>query len=507
MDPSVIISNSQVDGSSREQDKKETLLIVTDSECRSAFKYDFPVCGIVNYIFGLSSNTIQSVYEGLRVLKQDWDQLEILDISNRIMKIAGAFDEKWMQQIFLALPMIPIVQLRNSELNRIRSNEEENEQQRKMQVPGTEKDRGWLRLKRFITKTKNEQRSYARSEMENSDFIVRIMFGQKKCLADAGYTTDDQIRFIYGDCYRSHGIREKKWPQADQMHCLDGINNCQDASRCMVVHRKAEMERYVNSIFTLMNEIDKIRIELPSVFDRYLKKEDFAEIAWIREALQDCQPDIVHSLDNNDEWYGEEQAERKKLNKLSKARPQTWICKTISGLVAAETFALGHQSSIPKKCRLCGKYFIPYSRRNVFCHSRNPEFGNQACNKIGPQLNWSKKLESSSVEKAYSKNRHSYQTWVNKRHLELDGYLESQKRLLRAQEYRIREKEIKEIKKELEQRLEEWQAYCKNVRDQVIQNKLREEDALDKIKAPSIKSRSEKYQAWKNDMREKDGLI
>ena len=78
---------------------------------------------------------------------------------------------------------------------------------------------------------------------------------------------------------------------------------------------------------------------------------------------------------------------------------------------------------------------------------------------------------------------------------------------MRAQEYRIREKEIKEIKKELEQRLEEWQAYCKNVRDQVIQNKLREEDALDKIKAPSIKSRSEKYQAWKNDMREKDGLI
>ncbi len=64
--------------------------------------------------------------------------------------------------------MIPIVQLRNSELNRIRSNEEENEQQRKMQVPGTEKDRGWLRLKRFITKDQNEQRSYARSEMENS---------------------------------------------------------------------------------------------------------------------------------------------------------------------------------------------------------------------------------------------------------------------------------------------------------------------------------------------------
>lgn len=507
MDPSVIVSNSHVDGKIRKQDKNETLLIVTDSECGGVFKYDFSVCGIVNYIFGLNERTIQSVYEGLRVLKQDWGQLEILDISNRIVKIAEEFDEKWMQQIFLALPMVPIVQLRNSELNRIRSNEEENEQQRKTQVPDTEKDGFFSRLKRFKTKTKNERRSFARSEMENSDFIVRVMFGPKKCLADAGYTIEDQIRDIYGDCYRLHEIKEKNWPRADRMHCLDGIKNCQNASRCIVVHRKAEMERYVNSIFTLVNEIEKIRIELPSVIERYSKKEEFAEVAWIREALQDCQPDIIHSMDYNDEWYGEEQAERITLNKPSKPLAQRWICKTISGLIAAETFALGHQSSIPKKCALCGKYFKPYSRNNCFCHNANPMYDNQPCNKVGPRLNWTHKLENSFFEKEYSKNRHSYQTWVNKRHLELDEYLESQKNLLSAREYKKRENEIKAIKKELEQRLEEWKTHCKNARDQLMQNKLCEEEAIEKSKPPSIKSRSTKYQAWKKDMRERAGLI
>ena len=134
-------------------------------------------------------------------------------------------------------------------------------------------------------------------------------------------------------------------------------------------------------------------------------------------------------------------------------------------------------------------------------------YDNQPCNKVGPRLNWTHKLENSFFEKEYSKNRHSYQTWVNKRHLELDEYLESQKNLLSAREYKKRENEIKEIKKELEQRLEEWKTHCKNARDQLMQNKICEEEAIEKSKPPSIKSRSTKYQAWKKDMRERAGLI
>ena len=140
-----------------------------------------------------------------------------------------------------------------------------------------------------------------------------------------------------------------------------------------------------------------------------------------------------------------------------------WNCRSMSGLVATEIYIFGFQQSQPRKCKLCGQYFIPFSSKNIFCPNFNPQY-NKPCNIIGPKLNWSKNLKEDIVKEQYLKHYRAYFNWKNNQDNLLTDYLNSHKRTMHTHEYQELDRELEKIKQDIKQHFEDWTKKCSKIK-------------------------------------------
>ena len=187
-------------------------------------------------------------------------------------------------------------------------------------------------------------------------------------------------------------------------------------------------------------------------------------------------------------------------------------------LVTAELFALGNQTSIPRKCALCGKLFISYSRKNIFCKNLSPEYGNKPCNEVGPMIKREMQRETNVVENQYENSYRAYFNWKNKQIGNLERYLEQQKSELSKREVITLKKEIEDVKRDIILNFQKWVDHCRIIRDEWREKMiepnggldnaalLEQSNVLDLIKLKPVKMRPEKYTQWKENQRIMKGL-
>ena len=149
---------------------------------------------------------------------------------------------------------------------------------------------------------------------------------------------------------------------------------------------------------------------------------------------------------------------------------QEFVANDIYGLVALELNLRYEINRDFTKCKLCGRYFVPYSRDNVYCSNKNAQYNNRRCEEIGPNIFYKKHRAENLLKKEYDKNEKAYDKWYRDNIKVGD----------------------KETDSEMKRVYESWKAKCKQAIEAVERGEMTEEDARQIIKLPAIRDRSEK---------------
>ena len=149
---------------------------------------------------------------------------------------------------------------------------------------------------------------------------------------------------------------------------------------------------------------------------------------------------------------------------------QEFVANDIYGLVALELNLRYEINRDFAKCKLCGRYFVPYSSTNVYCSNKNPQYNNRCCEEIGPNIFYKKYRAENPLKKEFDKNEKAYDKWYRDNIKVGD----------------------KETDSEMKRVYESWKDVCKQAIEAVERGEMTEEDARQIIKLPKVRDRSEK---------------
>lgn len=459
------------------ENQKETLHISYDPETQEGKDYEFPPGGIVWDLIGIDFSFIRMMQNELSEILKKWDNEKIGDVAEQLRRIANLFGEKdWLSELFLTMPLLPFYHSEDRELGRnlsLLSNETRSLEYLKQEEGEDTEEFSEGVQERYLTLTESELILY--------DEWTTLLYGLDD---DPALTKEDYIKYLTRDN--------------------------QIVPNCMVIARL-----HVERAKDFLIEIEQIKSELLNAYDDLAQDNFFPEYIWMRSALNDIYPYVEHRASA---VRGEDNNHPLKINLSSKPNNKKWICNSLSGLVAAEICALGNQAHIPRKCALCGKPFIPYSQKNIFCKNPNPKYENKPCNEVGPVLKREMKLENDKVTHQYENNYRAYSKWIQKQIDILEKYLKQQESELNKSDYDVLESEIKNIKWDIKKNFREWVNQCRITTEEWKENMMdtdgetndamlsEEKRVLDLIKLKPVKLRSEKYAQWKADQRQMLGL-
>lgn len=92
---------------------------------------------------------------------------------------------------------------------------------------------------------------------------------------------------------------------------------------------------------------------------------------------------------------------------------QIYTAVRINDLIALEIDLIRRSDQRFRRCALCGRYFVPFSPKSIFCHNPNPEYDGKECRKIGPILKHQDKLHDAPMYAKYLKNCKAYTKWMS----------------------------------------------------------------------------------------------
>ena len=485
--------------------RKETLQFYTNKESNDMLSFSFPSGHIVFELFQLETSVLSSVISALEEIRDQWDSIQLQELPERFQAIAKRFSNEWMQYLLLCLPLIPSYQYWNCNLNRLRINEAGRlTMQREQESHKNNLD--WLLSHQARDRFLSEILNTTQREYSIVDSWRTCLFGTRNDTPD--YTIEDYFASLYEDSNCPEYQRQGRPPIYNSQICMEPTK-CPDRVKCSILAIKNAALQYLKSVFAYIYEIKKIRLELPAAYEKYINCGIFSDVDWLMEALNDTTPAIRYSTEIFQKQQNKEEISQKTKNIKnirSKAINMKWNCRSISGLVATEIYIFGFQQSQPRKCKLCGQYFIPFSSKNIFCPNFNPQYNNP-CNIIGPKLNWSKKLKEDIVQEQYLKHYRAYFNWKNNQDNLLTDYLNSHKRTMHTHEYHELDRELEKIKQDIKQHFENWTKKCSKIKKQFKQGSISEDDALRAIALPRPAQRSEKLRQWKDECRQEKGII
>ena len=180
---------------------------------------------------------------------------------------------------------------------------------------------------------------------------------------------------------------------------------------------------------------------------------------------------------------------------------------SLSELLIVELNFLESIHRRPMKCKLCGKFFIPFRAIENYCKNPNSEYRGQTCAKIGAQLDFQQRhpFTSTPEGKQYKKDCWAYQKWVTENLSRAMKQIDAKYAELRrirlilnghddAEYFRELDDEkhddLKKIRLEIANRHTQWHQRAAAAIDAFNSGSITVEQLRDEIKLPSVHDRS-----------------
>jgi len=85
----------------------------------------------------------------------------------------------------------------------------------------------------------------------------------------------------------------------------------------------------------------------------------------------------------------------------------------IHDIVALELSLMEKNYQHFEKCRLCGRYYVPFSNRAVYCRNPNPEYENRPCSAVGPALFHRNNHKDDVMYQKLTRAKKTYAKWAH----------------------------------------------------------------------------------------------
>ena len=145
----------------------------------------------------------------------------------------------------------------------------------------------------------------------------------------------------------------------------------------------------------------------------------------------------------------------------------------------------------PRRCKLCGKFFVPYQFNAQYCKNPNPGYNNMPCATIGSRAEYRKSHSFYETElgKQYEKNYKAYSKWVQDNTDFVNAYF-----FRKASN----DSERQSILSELSENLSNWRKETNNATKKYEEGDISYEELKSKIALPDFESRSPKLKQLRN---------
>lgn len=140
----------------------------------------------------------------------------------------------------------------------------------------------------------------------------------------------------------------------------------------------------------------------------------------------------------------------------------------INDLVALEIDLINRSDQQFRQCELCGRYFISFSKKSIYCHYPNPDHKGKPCKKIGPTLKHQDKLHDVPMYAKYLKNCKAYTKWMHSNFHEVSD----------------------EITDEMNAIHKQWQMRARAALQDFADRKISEPELVASLKLPPVRERS-----------------
>ena len=172
-------------------------------------------------------------------------------------------------------------------------------------------------------------------------------------------------------------------------------------------------------------------------------------------------------------------------------------------IVLAEFNLLDEMNRRIKKCKLCGKFFVPYQTDSKYCRNPNLKYDGKLCATIGSRITYKQRhgIYDSPIGKEYEKRYKTYRAWIDQNEEALRSKFSRRygSNLIADAKKEIEEKR-KGIEAEIEHNYEEWKTSAKNAMIRWERGEIDETECLKWIKLPTPFERSPMLRELKDSL-------
>ena len=154
---------------------------------------------------------------------------------------------------------------------------------------------------------------------------------------------------------------------------------------------------------------------------------------------------------------------------------RVYTARGIYDLVALEISLLQELDREFRKCKLCGRYFVPYTLKNIYCPYPNTKYGNKPCKKVGANKNYRESRVLDPIKKEFDRQEKAYRKWCGDNKEKWDECIDA---------------EIKVV-------FERWRKTANQAVEAYERGELSSEETWQLIQKPDRSNRSEKLKKVK----------
>lgn len=173
-------------------------------------------------------------------------------------------------------------------------------------------------------------------------------------------------------------------------------------------------------------------------------------------------------------------------------------------LVMAELKLFALIDREPRRCELCGQYFIPYRKETIYCSMPNPAYNNRSCAKEGARLRYQKAhpFLKTPLGQAHIRNYKAYKMWMKRNIAFLQNKYDE---VYAAEEKDVQEKLKYQIILDLSARWDEWDKKTRGAIFDYENHTISDEELLAAIELPPPRERSPLMEAFRTEEKIREG--
>ena len=289
----------------------------------------------------------------------------------------------------------------------------------------------------------------------------------------------DEIALLYDDSYFNM--------VADVIFgCLDVSGRSDDASDGSL---NVSDRSYADRFKLCIQELKRIKIDLHLIYEQADK-------------------DVLYELQNGlpgPRYYTYDEyslpASETKIGKYNRV----FELSSFSELIVAELSLLDTIQRSPRKCALCGRFFVPYRLSTKYCSYPNPAYNGKLCSAVAHMTKYRQNhagFLNSPAGKQYERNYKSYSKWVSKNISYVNECTKSYGLLSKNYSSGDLKTLNHEVTAELEANIKKWREETHAVIKAYENGAITEEELNEKTALPDFAARSPRLKNFRKMVKE-----